>query len=321
LNNNIEELITNIENNDYISEEVDLDSNSIDIDRDTLANEIDNCPYIYNRDQKDSDKDGLGDVCDENPEKDSDKDGIPDETDNCLNIYNPDQKDTNNNSQGDACSEKMKDHDKDGIDDRIDNCPYSFNPEQKDLNRNGQGDICEKNWEDFFEEDTTEEKLVFTIAPTARTDIENNIITINWETNIETEAAIRYGFEEDSLNLYKSSLKKEKKHSIKIELEEKKEKLFYSISSLSSEQKIESDILSIKIEIEEKEIINKSDNIEEKYQTILLEKLNKESKILEEKIVTTIILLFLIISAIFTLTTWHGLHDLFDSLKHIFKKD
>ncbi|MEM2925090.1 MAG: thrombospondin type 3 repeat-containing protein [Methanocellales archaeon] len=35
--------------------------------------------------------------------KDSDGDGIPDEKDNCPSIYNPDQRDTNGNGIGDAC--------------------------------------------------------------------------------------------------------------------------------------------------------------------------------------------------------------------------
>ena len=37
------------------------------------------------------------------PIKDADKDGIPDTMDNCPNVYNPDQKDSNANGVGDAC--------------------------------------------------------------------------------------------------------------------------------------------------------------------------------------------------------------------------
>lgn len=37
-------------------------------------NENDNCPYVYNTDQKDTDMDGVGDQCD-----------------NCPLLHNPDQ--------------------------------------------------------------------------------------------------------------------------------------------------------------------------------------------------------------------------------------
>lgn len=52
----------------------------------------DNCPNIYNRDQKDEDGDKIGDVCD-----------------NCPDIPNRDQKDMDGDGIGDAC-----DNDADG---------------------------------------------------------------------------------------------------------------------------------------------------------------------------------------------------------------
>lgn len=39
-----------------------------------VLNEHDNCPYVYNNDQKDTDMDGVGDQCD-----------------NCPLLHNPDQ--------------------------------------------------------------------------------------------------------------------------------------------------------------------------------------------------------------------------------------
>lgn len=39
-----------------------------------VLNEHDNCPYMYNNDQKDTDMDGVGDQCD-----------------NCPLLHNPDQ--------------------------------------------------------------------------------------------------------------------------------------------------------------------------------------------------------------------------------------
>jgi len=70
-----------------------------DGDADGILDSIDNCPGIFNPDQIDSDKDGLGDECD----NDIDNDNIPNAVDNCPNIYNPDQADKNNNGIGDAC--------------------------------------------------------------------------------------------------------------------------------------------------------------------------------------------------------------------------
>ncbi|MFH0979042.1 MAG: Ig-like domain-containing protein [Candidatus Woesearchaeota archaeon] len=58
-----------------------------DSDADSIDDKLDNCPADYNPDQLDSDKDGSGDVCDE----DNDNDGMPDswETQNSLNPLDP----------------------------------------------------------------------------------------------------------------------------------------------------------------------------------------------------------------------------------------
>ncbi|KKQ54023.1 MAG: Cartilage oligomeric matrix protein, partial [Parcubacteria group bacterium GW2011_GWA2_38_13] len=66
---------------------------------DNLSNLPDNCPSIFNPDQRDSDSNGSGDACDIICQKDSDKDGVCDEIDNCPNVLNPSQA----NSDGGGC--------------------------------------------------------------------------------------------------------------------------------------------------------------------------------------------------------------------------
>lgn len=70
-----------------------------DGDGDGIADEDDNCEFVYNVDQDDLDGDNLGDVCD----SDVDGDGTDDVADNCPDIYNVDQADSNGDDEGDAC--------------------------------------------------------------------------------------------------------------------------------------------------------------------------------------------------------------------------
>lgn len=88
-----------------------------DYDCDGLDNPWDNCPNAYNPAQKDIDKDGIGNVCDDDIDGDSivNPIGIVDNQDriivrlrtgtmdNCLFISNVDQIDSDNNHIGDAC--------------------------------------------------------------------------------------------------------------------------------------------------------------------------------------------------------------------------
>lgn len=93
-----------------------------DYDNDNVANDRDNCLFVFNPDQKDTDEDKMGDACD-----------------NCPTFKNPNQLDRNNNKVGDVC----EDDDKDGIVNILDNCPNYSNPNQRDENANGIGDTCE----------------------------------------------------------------------------------------------------------------------------------------------------------------------------------
>ena len=110
-------------------------NNTDDLDGDGIKNDKDNCPNKANPDQKDSDGDGIGDVCD-----DSDGDGIFDDVDNCVNTKNADQKDLDGDGIGDVCDD---DRDGDGIKNDKDNCPDVANADQKDSDGNGIGDVCD----------------------------------------------------------------------------------------------------------------------------------------------------------------------------------
>jgi hypothetical protein len=57
-----------------------------DNDLDGICSNVDNCPNVYNPDQRDTDGDGIGDACD-----------------NCPEVANPDQLDTYSTGVGDAC--------------------------------------------------------------------------------------------------------------------------------------------------------------------------------------------------------------------------
>ena len=83
----------------------------------------DNCIFDANADQRDTDSDGLGDVCDNcknvyNPiQEDQDFDGVGDLCDNCARLPNPLQRNADGDGSGDACD---VDDDNDGV------CKYTI---------------------------------------------------------------------------------------------------------------------------------------------------------------------------------------------------
>ncbi len=85
---------------------------TVDVDRDGVADELDNCPDIANADQNDEDDDAIGDACDHcdhctacdrGPDHDEDGDKLPDGCDNCPALANADQANRDGDDLGDAC--------------------------------------------------------------------------------------------------------------------------------------------------------------------------------------------------------------------------
>ena len=60
---------------------------------------MDNCPFVANPNQANTDSDAQGDACD----VDDDNDGAADGADNCPFVANPNQANTDGDAQGDAC--------------------------------------------------------------------------------------------------------------------------------------------------------------------------------------------------------------------------
>ncbi|TWT42033.1 Alpha-agarase precursor [Phycisphaerae bacterium RAS1] len=109
-----------------------------DSDDDGVPDSTDNCDFISNPDQTDTDGDGQGDACD----NDDDNDGLNDGADNCPGVSNPSQKDTDHDGQGDECD---GDDDGDGVPDESDNCPMTPNSNQRDRDGDGIGNACDED--------------------------------------------------------------------------------------------------------------------------------------------------------------------------------
>uniref|UniRef100_A0AAX7TUB5 Thrombospondin 1a n=1 Tax=Astatotilapia calliptera TaxID=8154 RepID=A0AAX7TUB5_ASTCA len=128
-----DEVGDNCDNCVYVAntDQTDTDNNgegdacAVDIDGDGILNENDNCPYVYNVDQRDTDRDGVGDHCD-----------------NCPLEHNPDQIDSDSDRVGDKC-DSNQDIDEDGHQNNLDNCPYIPNANQADHDKDGKGDACD----------------------------------------------------------------------------------------------------------------------------------------------------------------------------------
>jgi hypothetical protein len=123
----------------------DACNDSEDADGDEWADGLDVCPAVVDPSQSDVDANGLGDAC--NDVEDTDGDEWADALDVCPSVPDPAQSDLDGNGVGDACND-FEDPDGDDLSNELDNCPQAPNADQADLDRDLIGDVCDPQPQD-----------------------------------------------------------------------------------------------------------------------------------------------------------------------------
>ena len=124
-----------------INENVPPPNIYFDPDSDGVASKDDNCAFVNNKDQKDTDFDGQGNACD----LDDDGDGYSDADELTANQSDPlDASSVPVDNDGDGVSDvNDTDDDDDMVEDSADNCPLIANTDQTNTDGDAQGDACD----------------------------------------------------------------------------------------------------------------------------------------------------------------------------------
>lgn len=137
-NDGVPDLEDTDDDNDGVLDELDSAPTSVDGDGDGINDAVDNCPTVANADQRDLDRSGGGDACDD----DDDGDGVNDGVDNCPAIGNANQANQDGDGFGDVCD---SDKDGDGVSNTADNCPVIANGDQANFDGDHLGDACDSD--------------------------------------------------------------------------------------------------------------------------------------------------------------------------------
>ncbi|MEE9230972.1 MAG: thrombospondin type 3 repeat-containing protein, partial [Acidobacteriota bacterium] len=151
----------------------------VDFQPDGIVDSEDNCPWLFNPDQLDSDGDGLGDICETvigfsfdvnlypptDPNvADTDGDGVLDGPEVLLYGSFPTTTDTDGDGLDDGAEIALGTHpgredtDFDLLSDDIDTCPLTPSPDNSDLDSDGIGDICDEDDDNDGLSDEAEEQ-------------------------------------------------------------------------------------------------------------------------------------------------------------------